>query len=206
MEYNKYPSKIFEETVEMFLSLEGIGRKTAHRMVLNILKKGKDFGTRFGNAILKLTNEIKYCKKCCNISDNELCEICSNPLRNQHIVCVVEEINDVMAIEETHQFDGLYHVLGGVISPINGIGPGDLTLTQLEKRIQEEPIKELILALSPTIEGDTTAFFIYKKLKNLNIKITTLAKGISIGNELEYTDIITLGNSIKNRVNFNPEN
>lgn len=206
MEYNRYSSKILEEAIEMFSSLQGIGRKTALRMVLNILKNGKDFGNKFGNAILKLSNEIKYCKKCCNISDYELCEICSNPLRNHQVICVVEEINDVMAIEETHQFDGLYHVLGGVISPINGIGPGDLTISQLEKRIENEPVKEVILALSPTIEGDTTSFFIYKKLKKYDIKITTLAKGISIGNELEYTDIVTLGNSIKNRINFNPEN
>jgi len=204
MDFNKYPSKILEEAIEMFASLQGIGRKTALRMVLNILKNGKEYGNKFGNAILKLTNEIKYCKRCCNISDQDLCDICSNPLRNQHIICVVEEINDVMAIEETNQFDGLYHVLGGVISPVNGVGPSDLTIRQLEKRIESESINEIILALSPTIEGDTTAFYIFKKLKNYDIKITTLAKGISIGNEIEYTDIITLGNSIKNRINFKP--
>ena len=158
--------------------------------------------TAFGNSLIQLRNDIKHCKICHNISDTETCQICSNPSRNESVICVVENIRDVMSIENTHQFNGLYHVLGGIISPMDGIGPSELEIDSLVKRVENNEVIEIILALSTTMEGDTTNFYIYRKLKNKDIKISTLARGVSIGDELEYTDEITLGRSLLNRVPY----
>ena len=198
----KFPSRLLENAVNEFAKLPGIGRKTALRLVLHLLKQEKTEVNIFGNSLIQLRNEIKHCKVCHNISDVDICNICSHPSRNPEEVCVVENIKDVMAIENTQQFNGLYHVLGGIISPMDGIGPSDLEINSLIERIEEGRVKEVVLALSTTMEGDTTNFFIYKKLKDSNIKISTLARGVSIGDELEYADEITLGRSIKNRLDF----
>lgn len=198
----KFPSRLLENAVNEFSKLPGIGRKTALRLVLHLLKQEKSEVDLFGNSLIQLRNEIKHCKICHNISDVEVCNICSNPNRSPEEVCVVENIKDVMAIENTQQFSGLYHVLGGIISPMDGIGPADLEINSLIERVQSGEVKEVVLALSTTMEGDTTNFFIYKKLKDLNVKISTLARGVSIGDELEYADEITLGRSIKNRLDF----
>jgi len=191
-----------ENAVNEFAKLPGIGRKSALRLVLHILKQDIHEVEMFANSLLQLRSEVKHCKVCHNISDTDVCNICSNPSRNASFICVVENIKDVMAIENTHQFSGLYHVLGGIISPMDGIGPSDLEVESLVTRVSEGSVEEIVLALSTTMEGDTTNFFIYKKLKNLNIKISTLARGVSIGDELEYTDEVTLGRSIVNRMNF----
>ncbi|WP_299581254.1 recombination mediator RecR [uncultured Sunxiuqinia sp.] len=198
----KFPSRLLENAVNEFAKLPGIGRKTALRLVLHLLKQEKSEVDLFGNSLIQLRNEIKHCKVCHNISDVDTCNICSNPNRRPEEVCVVENIKDVMAIENTQQFSGLYHVLGGIISPMDGIGPSDLEINSLIERVQSGDVKEVVLALSPTMEGDTTNFFIYKKLKDLNVKISTLARGVSIGDELQYADEITLGRSIKNRLDF----
>ncbi|MGQ8335860.1 recombination mediator RecR [Sunxiuqinia sp. A32] len=198
----KFPSRLLENAVNEFSKLPGIGRKTALRLVLHLLRQDREEVTFFGESIIQLRNDIKHCKVCHNISDSEICNICSHPARVPEIVCVVENIKDVMSIENTQQFNGLYHVLGGIISPMDGIGPSDLEINSLIERVQEGTITEVILALSTTMEGDTTNFFIYKKLKDLNVRISTLARGVSIGDELEYADEITLGRSIKNRMNF----
>ena len=190
------------EAVEEFAILPGIGRKTALRLVLYLLKQEDEVVERFGNTILKMKKEIMHCKICHNISDAEVCSICSDPYRNHEIVCVVENIRDVMSIENTQKFSGIYHVLGGIISPIDGIGPADLTIDSLVEKAGSKSIKEVILALSTTMEGDTTNFYIYKKLKNTQVTITTLARGVSIGDDLEYADEITLGRSIINRTSF----
>lgn len=202
MHIDRFPSRLLENAVNEFAKLPGIGRKSALRLVLHLLKQDAQDVEIFGNSLIQLRNEIKHCKTCHNISDTDICSICSNPSRNPAIICVVENIKDVMSIENTQQFKGLYHVLGGIISPMDGIGPSDLEIESLIKRVSDEKTEEVILALSTTMEGDTTNFFIFKKLKDKNIKISTLARGLSIGDELEYTDEVTLGRSILNRTSF----
>jgi len=193
---------LLENAVNEFAKLPGIGRKTALRLVLHLLKQSEHEVEVFGNSFIQLRKEIIYCKVCHNISDTEVCRICGNPSRDHETVCVVENIKDVMTIENTQQFRGLYHVLGGIISPMDGIGPSDLEIESLILRATNEGIKEVILALSTTMEGDTTNFYIFRKLAPLNVKITTIARGIAIGDELEYADEVTLGRSILNRVEF----
>lgn len=202
MHLDRFPSRLLENAVNEFAKLPGIGRKSALRLVLHLLKQDVQEVKIFGNSLIQLRSEIKHCKICHNISDTDICGICSNPSRNPSLICVVENIKDVMSVENTHQFNGLYHVLGGIISPMDGIGPSDLEIESLVRRTEEGEIDEVILALSTTMEGDTTNFFIFKKLKNTNVKISTLARGVSIGDELEYTDEVTLGRSIVNRMNF----
>ncbi|HHT22973.1 MAG TPA: recombination protein RecR [Bacteroidales bacterium] len=197
-----YSSTLLENAVNEFAKLPGIGRKTALRLVLHLLKQSEEDVELFGNTFIRLRKEIIYCKVCHNISDTEVCHICSNPGRDAQTICVVENIKDVMAIENTQQYKGLYHVLGGIISPMDGVGPNDLEIESLVKRVQDEEIKEVILALSTTMEGDTTNFYIFRKLSPTGIKITTIARGIAIGDELEYADEVTLGRSIVNRVDF----
>ena len=198
-----YSSALLENAVNEFAKLPGIGRKTALRLVLHLLRQEEFSVENFGNAIIKLRKEIKYCHVCHNISDSDTCSLCSDPTRDDSIICVVENIKEVMVIENTHQFKGRYHVLGGVISPMDGIGPSDLEIDSLVKRVSEGGIQEIILALSATMEGDTTNFYIFRKLAPYNIKISILARGVSVGDELEYTDEITLGRSIINRMPFN---
>ena len=198
-----YSSALLENAVNEFAKLPGIGRKTALRLVLHLLRQEEFSVENFGNAIIKLRKEIKYCHVCHNISDSYTCSLCSDPNRDDSIICVVENIKEVMVIENTHQFKGRYHVLGGVISPMDGIGPSDLEIDSLVKRVSEGGIQEIILALSATMEGDTTNFYIFRKLAPYNIKISILARGVSVGDELEYTDEITLGRSIINRMPFN---
>ena len=197
-----YSSALLENAVNEFAKLPGIGRKTALRLVLHLLRQEELSVENFGNAIIKLRKEIKYCHVCHNISDSDTCSLCSDPNRDDSIICVVENIKEVMVIENTHQFKGRYHVLGGVISPMDGIGPSDLEIDSLVKRVSEGGIQEIILALSATMEGDTTNFYIFRKLAPHNIKISILARGVSVGDELEYTDEITLGRSIINRMPF----
>jgi recombination protein RecR len=193
------PSKLIQDAVNEFSRLPGIGQKSALRLVLHLLKQPNDTSAKLGTAITKMRNEVCFCKKCHNVSDAELCNICANPRRNETIVCVVENIRDVIAIESTHQFNGLYHVLGGVISPVEGIGPDTLQIHSLITRIENENVQEIIMALSPTMEGDTTIFYITKKVQHLDVKVTTIARGVSFGGELEYTDEMTLARSIVNR-------
>lgn len=197
---DEYPSKLLENAVNEFSKLPGIGRKSALRLVLHLLRRDVSEVDSFGNSIIQLRSEIKHCRICHNISDTEICSICSSTVRNTSIICVVENIRDVMSIENTHQFNGLYHVLGGIISPMDGIGPSNIEIDSLVKRVETNDIVEVILALSTTMEGDTTNFYIYRKLKDKNVKITTLSRGVSIGDDLEYTDEITLGRSLVNRV------
>ncbi len=199
MSYSEYPSKLLENAVNEFASLPGIGRKTAFRLVMSLLKRNSDEVKKFGESIIKLHEEIHYCKNCHNISDDEVCSICCDEKRDRSMICVVENIHDVMAIENTGQFRGLYHVLGGIISPVDGIGPADLKIDSLEEKVKSGGVKEIILALSTTMEGDTTNFYIYKRLSRYNVFISTLARGVAIGDELEYTDEITLGRAISNR-------
>jgi len=198
----QYPSALLEKAVGEFAKLPGIGRKTAMRLVLHLLRQDSASVEAFGNAIVTLKREVKYCKVCHNISDTDTCQICANPLRDASTICVVENIRDVMAVEGTQQFKGQYHVLGGVISPMDGIGPGDLQIESLVKRVEEGTVKEIILALSSTMEGDTTNFYIFRKLAKTSVKLSVIARGISIGDELEYTDEVTLGRSIANRTLF----
>jgi recombination protein RecR len=200
MNIEKYPSRLLENAVNEFSKLPGIGRKSALRLVLHLLRQEVADVAAFGNSIIQLRNEIRHCKICHNISDTETCSICSNPSRNTSVICVVENIRDVMSVENTQQFNGLYHVLGGIISPMDGVGPANLEIESLVKRVENEDVAEVILALSTTMEGDTTNFYIYRKIKDKNVRITTLARGVSIGDELEYTDEITLGRSLVNRV------
>ncbi|MGE5419091.1 MAG: recombination mediator RecR [Chloroflexota bacterium] len=199
MSYNEFPSRILEDAVNEFASLPGIGRKTAFRLVMNLLRRDGGDVRRFGESIIRLKEEIRYCRICHNISDTELCNICNDEKRDKSIVCVVENIQDVMAIENTRQFRGVYHVLGGIISPIDGVGPSDLEIESLEEKVREGNIKEIIFALSTTMEGDTTNFYLYKRLSKYSIILSTLARGVAIGDELEYTDEITLGRAINNR-------
>ncbi len=199
MSFTEFPSRLLENAVNEFASLPGIGRKTAFRLVMNLLRRDQAEVIRFGESIIRLRSEIKYCSVCNNISDTEVCSICSDSKRDKSIICVVENIQDVMAIENTRQFSGLYHVLGGIISPIDGIGPADLRIDSLETKVQSGTINEIILALSATMEGDTTNFYLFRRLARYNPLITTLARGVAVGDELEYTDEITLGKAINNR-------
>ena len=197
-----FSSKLIEEAVNAFAGLPGIGKKTALRLVLHLVGQETEVSESFADAIVKMRKGIKDCKICHNISDEEVCEVCADRRRNHSLVCVVESIRDVMAIEDTGQFRGVYHVLGGVISPIEGVGPADIMINSLVQRVAGGEIKELIMAISPTIEGDTTIFFISKQLENSPVKITTIARGISFGGELEYADELTLGRSIVSRIPY----
>jgi len=199
---NEYSSKLLESSVNELSRLPGIGKKTALRLSLYILKEDKLYAEKLGNAIIDMRSKIRFCKRCNNISDSELCEICMNHKRDENTICVVEDTRDVMAIENTAQFNGLYHVLGGIINPMEGIGPNDIAIKQLIERINKEDVKEIILALSATVEGDTTNYYIYKLVKEFGVKVTTIARGVAIGDELEYADEITLGRSILNRLPF----
>lgn len=198
----QYPSALLEKAVNEFAKLPGIGRKTAMRLVLHLLRQDNATVEAFGQAVVTLKREVKYCKVCHNISDTEVCRICGNPRRDAGTLCVVENIRDVMAVESTQQFNGLYHVLGGVISPMDGVGPNDLNISSLVERVERGEVNEIILALSSTMEGDTTNFYIYRKLEKLGVKLSVIARGISIGDELEYADEVTLGRSIVNRIPF----
>jgi recombination protein RecR len=197
-----FSSKLLESAVNEVSNLPGIGKQTALRLVLHLLKRPKSHTNHLTNALNNLVEEVKLCKSCHNISDTDLCEICVSPKRSSEVVCVVEDIRDVMAIENTVQFKGLYHVLGGKISPMEGIGPHNLTIDSLINKVKQGAVKELILALSSTMEGDTTNFYIYKQLQNEKVTISTIARGISVGDELQYTDEVTLGRSIANRIPF----
>ena len=199
---NNYPSKLLENAVNELAKLPGIGRKTALRLALHLLKKDVSEVEAFGSAIIKLRQEINYCRECFNISDSELCPICASPKRDHGVICVIENIRDVLAIENTGQFNGVYHILGGIISPIEGIGPEDLNIESLVKRVAKDGTSEIILALPATIEGDTTNFYLFKRLGEFNLRLTTIARGISVGDELEYTDEVTLGRSILNRTPY----
>ncbi|MDA9261977.1 recombination mediator RecR [Flavobacteriales bacterium] len=196
------PSKIVEQAVDEFSSLPSIGKRSALRFVLHLLKQEPEDIEDLAKAILKLKNEIQYCSVCQNISDDSICGICSNPNRDQSLICVVEDVRDVMAIENTLQFKGVYHVLGGLISPMDGIGPNDIKIEELVTKVETSEIKELIFALSATMEGDTTNFYIYKKIEKSNIKTSILSRGVAVGDELAYADELTLGNSIVNRTPF----
>lgn len=199
----KYPSVLLENAVNEFARLPGIGRKTALRLILHLLRQEDSLVDGFAQSLIALKHEVKYCKVCHNICDDEVCPICNNKSRDASTICIVENIKEVMAIENTMQFKGLYHVLGGIISPIDGIGPADLEIESLIERVSQGNIKEIILALSTTMEGDTTNFYIYKKLAPYDIKVSMIARGISIGDEIEYADEVTLGRSILNRTLFN---
>lgn len=197
-----FPSRLIEEAVNEISKLPGIGKKTALRLVLHLLKQDEKATQNLAGSLVNLRTQITYCKSCHNISDNDLCGICGSHRRDKSLLCIVEDTRDVLAIENTSQYHGLYHVLGGVISPIEGIGPTELKINTLLQRIPQSEVREVILALSPTMEGDTTAFYITKKLKEYPVKISTIARGIPIGGELEYTDEITLGRSILSRTNY----
>ena len=197
-----FSSKLLDNAVSEFSKLPGIGQKTALRLVLHLLKQNVEQVADFGNAIIQLRNNIKYCKVCNNISDSDICDICSNLQRDHSTICVVESIKDVISIENTGQYSGIYHVLGGIISPIDGIGPADLKIALLENNIAKGNVKEVIFALCTTMEGDTTNFYLFKKLNKYPVEITTIARGVAIGDELEYIDEVTLGRSIVNRTLF----
>jgi len=197
-----FPSLLIEEAVNELSKFPGIGKKSALRMVLFLLKQQQTDVQKMGNAIINLRNNINYCKECHNVSDNDICNICSNAKRDNQTICVVEDLRDVMAIENTAQYNGMYHVLGGLINPIGGIGPDMLQIDSLVERVKIKEIKEIIMALSATVEGDTTVFYISKKLQHLPVKISTISKGIAIGGELEYADEITLGRSIIGRIPY----
>lgn len=196
----QFSSQLLENAVNEFAKLPGIGKKTALRLVLHLLKKEGGEVEQFSHIISKMRNEIKFCSRCFNVSDTVTCNICINPMRKQNLICVVETIRDVIAIESTQQFNGLYHVLGGIISPLDGIGPEQLTIDALAERVKTEEIEEVIFALNPTIQGDTTIYYIGRKLKGVKVKITTIARGIAFGGELEYADEMTLAKSISNRI------
>ena len=198
-----YPSKVLAKAVEEISGLPGIGRKTALRLALHLLKQPNSRATNLGTSIINLVNEIKYCKECHNFSDFDVCEICSNHKRNDDVVCIVEDVRDVIAIENTGKYTGKYLILGGKISPMEGVGPNQLNIPSIERKLNEGKAKELIFALSATMEGDTTAYYIYKKFKNFDIKFSSIARGISVGDELEYADEISLGRSIINRLPYN---
>lgn len=196
---NAYPSKLLEKAVGEFSKLPGIGRKTALRLVLNMLRRSEEEVEEFAGAVSRLRKDVRYCRVCHNISDTEVCPICSDPHRDASTICVVENIRDVMAVENTQQYGGLYHVLGGIISPMDGIGPADIEIDSLVKRVAEGGVREVILALSSTMEGDTTNFYISRKLAPYDVELSVIARGISVGDELEYTDEVTLGRAIINR-------
>lgn len=198
----EFSSKLLEKAVHEMSQLPGIGKRTALRLVLHLLRQPKEQTEILATSLINVTQNIIFCKKCHNISDADICEVCSNLNRHHHIVCVVEDVRDVMAIENTGQYKGVYHVLGGKISPIDGIGPSNLSISSLIERVKSEEISEIIFALSPTMEGDTTNFYIYKQLKDYNVIFSTIARGIAVGDELEYADEITLGRSIQKRIPF----
>lgn len=198
-----YPSALLENAVDELSALPGVGRKTALRLSLYLLRREPEYAERLGTALQALRRDVKYCRTCHNICDTDLCDICADTSRDRSTVCVVENVKDVMTVENTAQFRGLYHVLGGIISPIDGIGPADLEIESLVKRVAEGEVREVVLALSTTMEGDTTNFFIYRKLSAYPVRVTVIARGVSIGDELEYADEVTLGRSILNRVEFN---
>lgn len=197
-----YPSQLLEKAVDEFAKLPGVGRKTALRLVLHLLRQEDETVEALAGAISRMKREVKHCKVCHNISDTDTCPICADQRRDASVICVVENIQDVMAIENTQQFKGLYHVLGGIISPMDGIGPSDIEIDSLVERVSRGDISEVILALSPTMEGDTTNFYIFRKLAHLNVKLSVIARGVSVGDELEYADEVTLGRSILNRTPF----
>jgi recombination protein RecR len=209
---NQYPSILLSDAVDQFASLPGVGRKTALRLVLHLLRQPDKDVEAFAGALTRLKQEVKYCRVCHTISDQEVCPICQSHSRDKHTICVVENVQDVMSIENTGQYNGLYHVLGGIISPMDGVGPSDIEIDSLVTRIEKDDIREVILALPTTMEGDTTNFYIYRRLQNITkgdiassphpLKISQIARGVAIGNELEYTDEITLGRSIVNRIEF----
>lgn len=196
----QFSSALLESAVNEFSRLPGIGKKTALRLVLHLLKQEESQVAQFSETIARMRSEIRFCKRCCNVADGELCTICSNSYRQQQLICVVENIRDVIAIESTQQFNGTYHVLGGVISPLDGVGPDQLNIDALVERIDQEQTEELIFALSPNIQGDTTIYYVQKKLSGKNVRITTIARGIAFGGELEYADELTLGRSLQNRL------
>ena len=198
-----YPSTLLENAVDELSALPGVGRKTALRLSLYLLRREPEYAERLGSALQALRRDVKYCRTCHNICDTDLCDICADTSRDRSTVCVVENVKDVMTVENTAQFRGLYHVLGGIISPNDGIGPADLEIDSLVKRVAEGEVREVVLALSTTMEGDTTNFFIYRKLSAYPVRVTVIARGVSIGDELEYADEVTLGRSILNRVEFN---
>lgn len=198
-----FPSKVLEKAVEEISSLPGIGKKSALRLALHLLRVPESQGMALGKAIQKLVTDIKYCQECHNFSDEDICEICSNRKRNDEVLCIVEDVRDVMAIENTAKFNGKYLVLGGKISPMEGIGPHQLNISSIERKLNEGKVKELIFALSATMEGDTTAYYLYKKFKEFPVTFSTIARGISVGDELEYADEISLGRSIVNRLPYN---
>ncbi|MFA5243720.1 MAG: recombination mediator RecR [Pedobacter sp.] len=197
-----FSSKLLENAVNEFSTLPGIGQKTALRLVLHLLNQPKAEVEKFSNALTVLKRDIRYCTECCNISDDQLCQICSSVKRDKSLICVVEDTRDVMAIENTGQYQGVYHVMGGLISPMDGVGPSDLNIESLVERVKGGGVSEVILALSATMEGDTTIFYLYKKLKDTGIQISTIARGIAFGGELEYVDEITLGKSIATRIPY----
>ena len=198
------PSELLQSVVEEFSSLPGVGKKSALRYALHLLALPKENVERFGNSFIKMRNEIHYCNQCNMISDSEKCEICSDSKRDRGVICVVESIRDVISIENTEQYNGVCHVLGGIISPMDGIGPSDLKIDSLIERAAQEDVREVFLALSTTMEGETTSFYLYRKLSGLDIKISTIARGVGFGDDLEYTDEVTLGRSVQNRQPFKP--
>lgn len=198
-----YPSKVLAKAVDEISGLPGIGKKSALRLALHLLRQPASQGVALGNAIQNLVTDIKYCKDCHNFSDNDICEICADDKRNAEVLCIVEDVRDVMAIENTSKFKGKYLVLGGKISPMEGVGPAQLHIDSIEKKLETGEVKELIFALSATMEGDTTAYYIYKKFKSFNVEFSSIARGISVGDELEYADEISLGRSIINRLPYN---
>lgn len=202
MTQSNYPSKLLSDVVDQFSRLPGIGERTALRLVLHLLRSGKENAIEFSRAVQDFIENIQFCSECYNISDTKTCSICASPRRDRTLICVVENIKDVMAIENTQQYNGLYHVLGGIISPMEGIGPNDLQIDTLTERVKKGEVKEVILALSATMEGDTTNYYIYRKLKDLPVRVSIIARGVSFGDELEYTNELTLGRSIVNRTLF----
>ena len=198
----KFPSKSIENAVNQLSSLPGIGKKSALRLVLHIIKQDKKNINQFGNAFIDLVNQINYCNECYSITDDRTCEICSNPRRDKKTICVVEDIRVMIAVENTNQFNGVYHVLGGLISPMDGIGPTDIKIEELIKRVEENQVNEIILTLSTTMEGDTTNFYLFRRLKDMKINISCISRGISVGDELEYADEITLGTAINSRIPY----
>ncbi|HOP02945.1 MAG TPA: recombination mediator RecR [Tenuifilaceae bacterium] len=202
MSISSFPSKLLENAVDEFSRLPGIGKKTALRLVLHILRQPNDDVSRFAQSLVSLKNDIKYCRECNSLSDTDICSICSSPKRNSSILCIVENIRDVMSIESTSQYNGLYYVLGGLISPMDGVGPADLNIDGLVNKIASGTVKEVVMALSATMEGDTTNFYIYKKIKPFDVEVTAIARGVAFGDDLEYADEVTLGRAIVNRVKF----
>lgn len=198
----EFSSKLIEQAVNHFSRLPGVGKKTALRYVLHLIKQTQEDVNGFSDTMKALKHDLKFCQVCYTISDHDTCEVCANPIRNQQLICVVQDYRDVMAIENTGLYKGVYHVLGGLISPMDGIGPSNLNIEQLVKRVQEGSIQEIILALNATMEGETTCFYLYKKLAGFDVAISSIARGIAVGDELEYTDEVTLGRSIQNRVPY----